>query len=254
MAQSYSIDISCITMSYLKCAFSVLAALLITSCQNTQKNPNSIQIGICSDYPPFESRNDQNALVGYDVDLSHMIGQELGKKVEFVDMSFNTLLNSVRSGKIDMVISSVGITEEREKQVDFSEPYFFNRLTVVSRKDMPLANENTLPGKKIGVQLGSSFAHWAKTRNLNNITAMDLNPQLIEALKAKQIEGVIIDYAQAAIFCQKNPELIYHFLEHDEQGTAVVFQKGSPLRDSVNQILQKLKASGQLQALEKKWL
>ena len=254
MAQSYSVDISCIPMSYVKCAFSVLAAFFVTNCHGPQKDPNSIQVGICSDYPPFESRNNQNELVGYDVDLSHMIGKELGKKVEFVDTSFNTLLNSVRSGKIDMVISSVGITEERKKQVDFSQPYFFNRLTVVSRKDIPLANENALQNKKIGVQLGSSFAHWAKTRKLNHVTAMDLNPQLIEALKAKQIEGVIIDYTQAAIFCQKNPELIYHFLEHDEQGTAVVFQKGSPLRDSVNQILQKLKASGQLQALEKKWL
>lgn len=241
-------------MSYLKCALSVLAALFVINCQNAQKDPNVIQIGLCSDYPPFESRNDQNELVGYDVDLANMIGQELGKKIEFVDMSFNALLNSVRSGKIDMVISSAGITEERKKQVDFSDPYFFNRLTVVSKKDRPLQDEAALKDKKIGVQLGSTFAHWAKTRNLQNITAMDLNPQLIEALKAKQIEGVIIDYTQAAIFCKKNAELIYHFLEHDEKGTAVVFQKDSSLRDPVNQILKKLKTSGQLQALEKKWL
>jgi polar amino acid transport system substrate-binding protein len=241
-------------MSYLKCAFSVMIALMVTGCKTAQKDPNTVQIGICSDYPPFESRNDQNELIGYDVDLSYMIGKALGKKVEFVDMSFNTLLNSVRSGKIDMVISSAGITEEREKQVDFSEPYFFNRLTVVSRKEMPIQDESALKDKKIGVQLGSSFAHWVKTRNLKNVTAMDLNPQLIEALKAKQIEGVIIDYTQAAIFCKKNPELVYHFLAHDEKGTAVVFQKGSPLRGPVNQILQKLKDSGQLEALEKKWL
>lgn len=241
-------------MSYLKCACSILAALLVTNCHNAPKDPHTVQVGICSDYPPFESRNTNNELIGFDVDLSNMIGQELGKKVEFVDMSFGALLNSVQSGKVDMVISSAGITEEREKQVDFSEPYFFNRLTVVSRKDTPLQDENALRDKPIGVQLGSTFAHWAKTRNLKNVTAMDLNPQLIEALKAKQIEGVIIDYTQAAIFCKKNKELAYHFLAHDEKGTAVVFQKGSLLRIPVNQILEKFKASGQLQALEKKWL
>lgn len=231
-----------------------LVALLVAGCQGSHKDPNTIQIGICSDYPPFESRNAKNELVGFDVDLSNMIGQELGKKVKFVDMAFNTLLNSVRSGKIDMVISSTGITEERQKQVDFSDPYFFNRLTVISRKDMPIQDENSLKDRKIGIQLGSVFAHWAKTRNLKNVTAMDLNPQLIEALKAKQIEGVIIDYTQAVVFCKKNPELAYHFLEHDEKGTAVVFQKGSPLRVTVNQILGKFKASGQMKALEKKWL
>ena len=83
---------------------------------------------------------------------------------------------------------------------------------------------------------------------------MDLNPQLIEALKAKQIDGVIIDYTQSAIFCRKNPDLARHFLQHDEKGTAVVFKKGSPLRELVNQILEKLKTSGQMASLEKKWL
>nr|CAX83830.1 Extracellular solute-binding protein family 3 [uncultured bacterium] len=240
--------------SYLKCVFGILGALLVTGCQNTQKDPNTIQVGICSDYPPFESRNDQNELVGYDVDLARIIGKELGKKVNFVDMSFNALLSSVQSGKIDMVISSVGITEEREKQVDFSDPYFFNRLTVVSRKEMPLLDENALKGKKIGVQLGSSFAHWAKIRNLKNVATMDLNPQLIEALKTRQIEGVIIDYTQAAIFCKKNANLVYHFLTHDEKGTAVVLKKGSTLRTLINQILQRLKSSGQLKTLESQWL
>ena len=237
-----------------KLPLGIAASLFITSCNSTQKDPNSIQVGICSDYPPFESRNDNNELVGYDVDLANMIGQELGKKIEFVDMSFNVLLNSVQSGKIDMVISSVGITEERKKQIDFSIPYFFNRLTVVSRKDLPLQDERALEDKRIGVQLGTSFAHWTKSRNLKNVTTMDLNPQLIEALKAKQIDGVIIDYTQAAIFCRKNSDLVHHFLQHDEKGTAVVFKKGNPLREHVNQILEKLKTSGQMTALEKKWL
>ncbi len=241
-------------MLFVRWMLGLLAAFLVVNCHDHHKDPNALRVGICSDYPPFESRNDKNELAGFDVDLANMIGQEMGKKIEFVDMSFNALLNSVKSGKIDMVISSVGITEEREKQVDFSIPYFFNRLTVVSRKNMPLQNENALRDKKIGVQLGSTFAHWAKTRNLKQVTTMDLNPQLIEALKAKQIDGVIIDYTQATIFCKKNPELIYHFLEHDEKGTAVVFQKGSLLLGSVNQVLQKLKAAGRMQALEKKWL
>lgn len=241
-------------MSYFKCAFGILAAFLVAGCQNNQKDPNIIKVGLSSDYPPFESRNDRNELVGFDVDLANMIGKELGKKIEFVDMSLGALLNSIQSGKIDMIISCVGITEEREKQVDFSEPYFVNRLTVVSRKDMPLQDESALKDKKIGVQLGSTFVQWLKTRNFKNVTAMDLNPQLIEALKAKQVDGVIMDYTQAAAFCKKNPSLIYHFLTHDEKGAAVMFQKGSTLRVSVNQILQKLKASGQLQTLEKKWL
>ena len=142
-----------------KLPLGIVASLLITNCHNAQKDPNVIQVGICSDYPPFESRNDNNELVGYDVDLANMIGQELGKKVEFVDMSFGVLLNSVQSGKIDMVISSVGITEERQKQIDFSIPYLFNRLTVVSRKDLQLQDEKALKDKRNGVKLGTSFAH-----------------------------------------------------------------------------------------------
>jgi polar amino acid transport system substrate-binding protein len=242
------------SMSYFKCTFSVLAALFVTNCQNTPKDQNIIQVGISSDYPPFESRNEKNELIGFDVDLATMIGKELGKKIEFVDMSFGALINLVQSGKIDLMISSVGVTEEREKKFDFSDPYFVNRLTVVSRKDKPITNENDLKDNKIGVQLGSTFVPWLKSRNLNNVTAMDLNPQLIEALKAKQVDGVIMDYTQAATFCKKNSELAYHFLTHDEKGTAIMFQKGSPLRTPVNQVLQKLKTSGQLTALEKKWL
>jgi len=237
-----------------KLPLSILTAILISGCQNIQKNPNVLQVGTCSDYPPFESRNDQNELVGYDIDLANLISQELNKKVEFVDMSFNALLNSVRSGKIDMVISSVGITDERKKQVDFSDPYFFNRLTVVSRKNMPINDEKEINNKKMGAQLGTTFVNWLKDRHFKNVITMNLSQQLIEALKAKQLDGVIIDYSQATTFCKKNPELTYHFLKRDDNGSGIVFQKDSPLRNQVNKTLEKLKKSGQMANLEKKWL
>ncbi len=238
-------------------ALGIFVSLFLTQCDEKKyKDENVIHVGLSSDYPPFESRNDNNEIVGFDVDLANMIGKALNKNVVFIDMPLSSLLNSLNVDKVDMIISSATITEERKKKFDFSVPYFFNRLTLVSRKNMPVVTVEECRNKKVGTQLGSIFVAYLVEHQIKDIVTMDLFPQLIEALKAKHVDAVVMDYTSAVDFANKNKGLVYHFLERakESNGTAVVFKKDSEWKSQVDGVIAQLKSSGALAKLENKWV
>ena len=79
--------------------------------------------GTESTYPPYESRNSAGQLEGFDIELTEIVAARLGKKVQWVDMPFDSLIPSLMTGKIDLVAAGMSATEERAKRVNFSEPY-----------------------------------------------------------------------------------------------------------------------------------
>ena len=89
-----------------------------------------LQVGSCLDYPPFETvKNDDE--VGFDVELSEEIASRLGLTVEWIRADFDTIFTAVAGGQFDMVAAASTITEEREQEVDFSDPYFNSRQALV---------------------------------------------------------------------------------------------------------------------------
>lgn len=234
-------------------AFAICSLLMLAACKE-KNNLNEIHFAIAAEYPPFEYQ-EQNELKGFDIDLANLIAKHLGKKAVFDNMQFSTILPALTAGQVDAAISTITITAERKKNLDFTQPYYFEEMAAVFRNENSVTNPTQLKGKKTACQLGSTMEIWLK-KNMpkEEITAMDNNNQAIEALKAGHVDVVLMDGPQAALFSKKNPGLAYAIIAHSDDGYGIAFKKQSPLSAQINRALNTLKEQGEIEKLKHKWL
>ncbi|MEC7030813.1 MAG: ABC transporter substrate-binding protein [Pseudomonadota bacterium] len=184
-----------------------------------------------------------------------MIAKEMVKEGTFVDMTFSSILPSLNTHSIDAAIATITATELRTNNFDFSDPYYFESLSIISPQTSQLLSKDALTYKTIATQLGSTMEIWLKTNMQNvNIVAMDTNIQAIEALKAGHVDGVLVDTAQALEFCKQNIGLTHAFIAKSDSGYCIALPKGSSLVEPINQAIATLKDKGEIAKLEKKYL
>jgi len=100
----------------------------------TVDSADTLTVATAADFPPFESKDDSGKIVGFDVALMTCVGAKLGKKVKFVDTDFNAVLLQLSSGKADMAMSGITVTDERKKNVDFSDSYYTASQVIIVRE------------------------------------------------------------------------------------------------------------------------
>ncbi|MGD0465828.1 MAG: ABC transporter substrate-binding protein [Gammaproteobacteria bacterium] len=237
--------------------FCVLATL-ISSCSEKEQTKTQLIVGTSADYPPFEFKRGEE-FQGLDIDLAKLLGKQLKKKIIFKDLAFSNLFTALNVGQIDLVISTVTFTEERNKYFDLSDPYYFTDLAIIFRKDQPIQKVSELYNKKVGAQLGSTMEMWVKdffkdAKKDVQLVSMDLNTQLIEGLKSRQLDSIIIEHVQAIEFCKKNKELGYLVAAKSNRGYVIAMKKASKLLKPVNAALAFIKKQGDLDVLANKWL
>lgn len=232
--------------------FIMISALIMSGCK--QENPKyTLKFGVAAEYPPFEY-SDRGKITGFDIELAQLIAQELGKEAIFEDMQFSTLLAALQSSAIDAAISTLTITEDRQKNFDFSDPYYKETLATVFPKENPITHKSQLSHKKIGCQLGATMEIWLREHVLDaEIIALNDSNQIIEALKAGHIDVALMDGFQGSVFSQKNPELSFAVITESDTGYGIAFEKDSPLKDLVNKALKSLENKGELKELQQKW-
>jgi polar amino acid transport system substrate-binding protein len=98
-----------------------------------QKTDGVLKMGTCAKAEP-QSFIYNNIITGYDIELALRLGEKLGKKIEIIDMNFESLIPALQSGKIDFALSNFNVTEERKKFVDFSQAYLTNDISVLVKK------------------------------------------------------------------------------------------------------------------------
>ena len=121
-------------------------------------------VGTDATYPPFESKDVQTGkIVGFDIDLMDAVCEKLGVKCEYIVVPFDGIISGLNNNKYDAVISAFTITPEREKIIDFSQPYYLASQSIAVRLDHQDINSlDDLKGKRIGVQLGTTGELLAK--------------------------------------------------------------------------------------------
>lgn len=229
-----------------------LCILSLSSCTSKKNNTSSstLVVATCADYPPFEYYATDGTLKGFDVELAHLIAQELKREIKFEILDFGAILAALETGKADLGISTISITPERKKRFHFSAPYHTQVLYAILRKGEAL----DFSGKILGCQMGSTMEDWIKeTHSSERYITMDENTQLIEALKSKQVDIVVLDGYQAKSFCQMNSELICLPLGISPSSYGIAFPKDTSLLESVNGVLKRLEESGTLDALKRKY-
>ncbi|MFZ1726440.1 MAG: transporter substrate-binding domain-containing protein [Albidovulum sp.] len=206
---------------------------------------------------PYEFQDDTGEIVGFEVDLVKEIGERLGREVKLENVPFNGLFAAVQSGRIDMAISSITITQKRMEDVSFAQPYFDSDLVLAVLGTSGYKGLSDMASKAIAVETGATSDIWAvenqEKYNFGEIRRYEgLGPAVLD-LGNGRIDGYISDVPALSFYIRDKPEFtIVERIPTGEQ-YSIMFDKDSPLAAQVNDILTDLKNDGFFTEIHKKW-
>lgn len=230
------------------------------------KQAGVIRMAINPSYPPFESMaGDGKTMVGLDPDLANAMGALLGVKVKFVSTSFDAIIPALSSHKVDMAMSSIGDTKEREQTVDFATYYWNGTLLLVRKGNPKHLKADMACGASVGVIRGSlqqstflpSQAPKCKKAGKQPPTAKAYQdgPQAQLALESNRIDAVMLDAPPLLDAAKKNPDTfqtVGPMVKNPNPG-GVAFPKGSKLVKPISAAINKLIEDGTYQKVLDKW-
>lgn len=241
---------------------STVLAVSVSACNTgtdtgSAEGDRTLVMATSADYPPYEyvdSSGGSQEIVGFDVEIAEYITEELGYDLEIQNIDFNGLIPALQANRADFVMAGMTPTEERRQNVDFSEIYYEARNTIVSRQGSGLTTVESLNGKQVGVQLGSTQEQAAKEIQGANVKPLNRINEMIQELKAGRVDALIMEDTVAAGYVESNPDLQFTTIENTgEAGSAIAFPKGSELTAEFNTVLEEMKASGKIDELVNKW-
>ncbi len=246
-------------MKFSKFVGVILAACtLLGACDGKKDGTGkTLTVGVSADYAPFEFFNN-GEIVGFDIDLMTEIAKRLGKSVKFKDMSFDAILGSLSTQRIDAAISSITPTPERRKSIDFSREYIQSNRVMLCKGTSSINSVSDLVNATIGVQSGSTHETYAnKVLNKDvHVTVKSLTriPDLLQDMEIGNISCFVLDNSQAESIMKAQANLKMIVLPGEVSPSAIGFPKNSPLTAQVDKILEEMEAEGYLAKLKEKWL
>ncbi|TRL34880.1 transporter substrate-binding domain-containing protein [Rhizobium straminoryzae] len=206
---------------------------------------------------PWEFQDASGKVVGFEIDLVTEIAKRLGKSVEFVNTPFNGLFPAVQSGRINMAVSSITITEKRLQSVSFAQPYYDSDQSLTATAKSGIKSLKDMGGKVVGVDTGSTGDMWAEKNKgeykFGDIRRFEgLSPAMLD-LVAGRIDGYISDIPALLYYVKDKPEL--KVVERIPTGEkySIMFNKGDPLATQVNDVITSLKKEGFIAKLHETW-
>ncbi|HCY1388584.1 TPA: ABC transporter permease subunit [Staphylococcus aureus] len=217
------------------------------------KERGELRVGLSADYAPMEFEhtvNGKTEYAGVDIDLAKKIAKDNNLKLKIVNVSFDSLLGALKTGKIDIIISGMTSTPERKKQVDFSDTYMMTKNIMLVKKDK--VNEykdiKDFNNKKVGAQKGTEQEKIAQTEIENaSITSLSRLPDVILALKSGKVEGAVVEKPVAEAYLKQNPKLGISNVKfnEEEKDTVIAVPKDSPkLLSQINKTIKEVKDKG----------
>lgn len=241
----------------LKSLLLVVAAVGVLAGCGEEKS-DKLTMVTSADYPPFEyiDTTGGGKYVGIDVEVAEAITEKLGYELEIKDMDFGGLIQSLQSNQADFAMAAMTIDEKRKESVDFSNTYYMANHAVISLKDSGITTEEDLAGKKVGAQLGTiQEEKLIELEESIGLEAENRNkvPELIQELKSKRLDAIIVEDTVAKGFLEANSDLQSFTIEDSEGGYAIAFPKNSKLVDEFNTALKELLADGTIESIVKKY-
>lgn len=234
---------------------------ILTGCggDNAKKTDEKVLKVACSaDFAPFEFQEEGNKeYQGFDMDLIHALGNEMGYKVEISNIGFDGLIPALQAGNIDLVISGMTINEERKKNVLFSDPYYESGLTIVVREDeQNIKGFKDLEGKKVAAQIGTTGSNEAAKIKDCEVKNFNVISECFMELKSGGVDAVINDRPVNDYYLARTKsegvKALSEKLTAEDYGMAIR-QDNKELQEKVNAALKKLKENGEYQKIYDKW-
>ncbi len=238
---------------------SVLAGFL-SGCSEEKANPSTAQggsketlprlvIAMDATYPPFEYTNETGEFAGVSVDLGKAIGEHLGRQVEFRNINFDGLIAALKSGSVDLIISSMTVNDERRKSVDFSDPYVKTGLAMLLSKGSPVQKAGDLndPTRKIVVRLGTTGEQYVRQYLPKaQVIALDGDTACVMEVVKGGVDAWIYDQLSLMNYHDKQPDTTRALLAplREEMWAVVLRQGEDDLKEKINECLAKLRKDG----------
>ncbi len=213
-----------------------------------------INVGIEGAYPPFNYFNNKNELEGFDVDITNEIARRMGVKANFIPTPWDSIITGLIAKKYDIILSSMAITEERMKKVDFTDPYYHTGSQLFVPNDSPITDPTKIKGLKIGATIGTTFEKKAMELGAELVTYKN-DLLAFTDLANGRIQGVITDKAVGArLVKEKNYPIkpVGDPLILEEAGIALN-KNEEALRNEINKHLRDMMNDGTYEKISKKW-
>ena len=228
----------------------------------TTVTPGKLTMSTNASFPPYEMVADDGSFEGIDIEVAGAIAQKLGLELQVDDMGFDAALQAAQTGKSDMVMAGVTVTEERQAVMDFSNSYANGVQVVIVKEDSPIQTVDDLANANmIGCQMGTTGYIYCSDTPENggfgedHVTPYDDGAAAVQALMNGQIDAVVIDNMPAQEYVAANPGLKILDGEFTNEDYAIGVAKGNTaLLDAINDALEELTADGTIQSIVDKYI
>ncbi len=208
-------------------------------------------------FPPYEMVADDGSFEGIDVEIAGKIAEKLGLELVVDDMDFGSIITSVQTGKSDIAMAGMTVTEERKQNIDFSDTYATGVQVVIVPEDSDIASPDDLQGKLIGCQESTTgYIYCSDDYGEDMVTAFPNGANAVQALLSGKVDAVVIDSQPAQEFVAQNEgKLKILSTEYVTEDYAIgVSKDNTALRDAVNTALKELIDDGTVQSILDKYI
>lgn len=249
--------------------FCIISLIFFISCDSSQGNnkaninqekKETLRVGMELQFPPFETIDKDGNPYGLSVELAQYLADKLEMNLEIINTSYSGLIPSLQSDKVDIVLSSMTITEDRLKVVDFSDPYAVSNLAMLININSPIESieDANTSGVKVTVKKGTT-GHIFAENNLKNAEIMVFDKESAAILEVAQGKADIFIYGQDTIYkahIQNNDTTKFNLNPiGDTQYWGIAIKKGNTdLLNKINQSLLEFKKDGGFDKLSEKYL
>jgi polar amino acid transport system substrate-binding protein len=210
-------------------------------------------------YPPFEMTDTTGQPAGVSVDLAKALGMSLGREIKIENMSFDGLIPALKTGKIDIILSSMTATPEREQSIDFSDPYLQTGLCLLVRKNSSVQKIGDLDqaGMTVAVKKGTTGHNYA-SKELKEAKILVLDKEAAALLEVVQGKADAFIYDQMSTYSnwKRNPQTTRAILQpFQRESWAIGIRKdNTAFKEEINIFLKDYRAKGGFEKLGDTWL
>lgn len=239
--------------------FMIMVIAALSGCSSSGSKDGKLVIGIDDKFAPMGFRDENNEIVGFDIDYAKAAVEKMGKEATFQPIDWSAKESELNSGRIDMIWNGYTITDERKEKVLFTKPYLENSQVVIVLADSSISKLADLAGKEVGLQSLSSAADALDSNPIKaeiaNVSEFADNVLALTDLKTKRLDAVVIDEVVARYYMSKEPNtfrLLDEALAPEQYGIGI--KKGNEsLLEELQKALDEMNSDGTAAEISTKW-
>jgi cystine transport system substrate-binding protein len=229
-----------------------------TDLLDTVKQAGVLRIAMEGTYPPFDYRNNNGQLEGFDVEVAKAVAARLGVKPEFITTEWSGILAGLQAGKFDVIVNQVGITPARKQVLSFSEPYIYSAAMLLQRQNdtRQFKSLEDLKGRKVGVTMGSNYVDLVKTNPAVDLQVYPGTPENLSDLAAGRIDAALNDRLMIKYLITNShlPLRPGEIISGGETEMGIPFRKGNPkFAKAIDDAINAMRQDGTLKKLSMQW-